>query len=100
MTREDAEHLRSDDSHWSFGIVYHCREDPRIVVRNRWILGWTWNFSNPAVFPAILGAILLVLGPSLFLAARGGPAAGFVAAGVAVGVIVLLAHRNAIGPRL
>ncbi len=97
MTREDAERLRSDDSHWNFGIIYHCREDPRIVVRNRWILGWTWNFSNPAVFPAILGAILLVLGPSLFLAVRGEPTAGLVAGAVAV--IVLLAHRSAMGPR-
>ena len=99
MTREEAEGLRLDRRHWHLGILYSCREDPRIVVRNRWFLGWTWNWAHPMVLPAIVAAVLMVLVPSWYVATRVTPLAGFGTATAAVAVIVLLGHRNATGPR-
>lgn len=39
MNHTEAERLRSDPQHWTLGIFYACREDPRIVVKNRLGLG-------------------------------------------------------------
>ena len=98
MTREDAEALRQDPRHWHLGILYSCHEDPRVVVRNRWFLGWTWNWSHPLVLPALVGAALFVVAPSLYVATRATPAAGLGTGMAAVAMVVLLGHRNATGP--
>ncbi|MDH3456900.1 MAG: hypothetical protein OER90_08665 [Gemmatimonadota bacterium] len=99
MTREDAEALRRDPRHWHLGILYSCRQDPRVVVRNRWFFGWTWNWSHPMVLPAIVAAVLLVLVPSLYVTTRVTPLAGFGTAMGTVAVVVLLGYRSATGPR-
>ena len=57
-TREEAQNLWSDSRHWALGIIYSCREDPRVIVRNRFVVGWTWNFAHPRVFPT-MGAFVL-----------------------------------------
>ncbi len=99
VTREEAEALRQDPEHWHLGVVYACRDDPRVVVRNRWLIGWTWNFANPWTIPALLAAVLAVLGPGLFLIQRGAIGAAFAAAALIVVAMVLLAHWNASGSR-
>lgn len=57
------ESLRTDPAHWSLGLIYYCRQDPRLVVRNLAPVGWTWNFAHAFVYPAILLAIVIFLGP-------------------------------------
>ncbi len=99
ITRDEAESLRQDPQHWHLGVLYACRNDPRVVVRHRWLIGWSWNFANPWAAPAMLAAALAVVGPSWFLVQRGAIGAAFAAAVVIVVPIVLLAHWNASGPR-
>ena len=97
--RDEAEALRQDPKHWRLGVLYACRDDPRVVVRNLWPIGWTWNFANPWTIPALLAAVLAVLGPSLFFVQRGAIGTAFAAAALIVVAMVLLAHWNASGPR-
>ena len=53
------ESMRLDDRHWKLGSIYYCKQDPRVVVRNRFFIGWAWNFGNRFVMPAICLAITL-----------------------------------------
>lgn len=99
ITRDEAEALRHDPGNWHLLVLYACREDPRVVVRHRWLIGWSWNFANPWTIPAMIAAVLAVLGPSLFLAQRGTVGAAMATAVVIIIPIVLLAHWNASGPR-
>ena len=39
VTREQAQDLWNDSHHWFLGIIYACRQDPRVIVRNRFWLG-------------------------------------------------------------
>lgn len=56
--------MRKDPANWKFGIVYFCPDDPRVIVRQRLLFGWTWNFANPWVIPGIFAAILVFAGPA------------------------------------
>ena len=101
MTHEEAEILRADDQHWRFGIIYSCGADPRVVVRNQFLFGWTWNFGHRWALPAILAAALFAIGPvywfannkvfetwvlwTIFL--------------VCLGIVIAVAHYVATGPR-
>ncbi len=58
ITREQAQTLWKDGRHWVLGIIYSCRKDPRVIVGNRFTVGWTWNFGHPWVFPT-MGAFAL-----------------------------------------
>ncbi len=99
ITRDEAEALRLDPKHWHLGVIYACRDDPRVVVRHRWLIGWSWNFAHRWVVPTLTAAVLAVLGPSWFLIRQGAIGAGFATAALIVVPIVLLAHWNASGPR-
>lgn len=64
MNHREAENLRLDPENWRLGVIYVCREDPRVIVRNRWLFGWTWNFGNPGtavVLPIIVITFLVPL---------------------------------------
>lgn len=101
MTRDEAEALRQDPQHWTLGIIYTCPEDPRVIVRNRFPLGWTWNFGHRWVVPTLLAFILVVVGPVLLLMG-GGVTEGRIliaVAAVSVGVLVGIANYIAAGPR-
>ncbi len=64
MDREQIEKLWRDKGNWTWGFVYHCREDPRVIVPRRWRWGgWTLNFSDPRALPVGLGAFGLAVGP-------------------------------------
>ncbi len=66
MDREQIEKLWRDKGNWTGGVIYHCREDPRVIVPRRWRWGgWTLNFSHPRVGIVGLAAFGLVLGPGL-----------------------------------
>ena len=99
ITRDEAESLRQNPRHWHLGVLYACRDDPRVVVRHRWRVGWSLNLANPWAAPVTLVATLAVLGPSWFLVQRGMIGAALAAAALIVVPIVLLAHWNASGPR-
>ena len=67
MNREHIEKLWRDKGNWTWGVIYHCREDPRVVVprRYRWG-GWTLNFSHPGAALVGLAAVGFAVGPGLF----------------------------------
>jgi len=100
MTHDEAEKLRSDPAHWRWGIIYSCRKDPRIIVRNTWMFGWTWNLAHPRTFAAIALVLLCAAGLPYWALATGKP--GWLVAGL-FGVVVLatvaVAHYVANGPR-
>jgi hypothetical protein len=101
MTRDEAEALRNDDQHWTLGIIYTCREDPRVIVRNRILVGCTWNFGHRFVLPTLLAFILVAIGPAALLWMNGvtDPLALFAVTAVCVLILVLIAYHIAAGPR-
>ncbi len=56
--------MRTDPASWKLGIVYCCAQDPRIFIRQRLPVGWTWNFTHARVIPAILIAVFMLLSPA------------------------------------
>ncbi len=68
MTGDEAERLRMDPGHWTLGVVYHCKQDPRVIVRNRWFFGWTWNFGHPLAFVVLILFVAVFLAPILVIA--------------------------------
>ncbi len=101
ITRDEAEVLRADDRHWTLGVLYKCQADPRVIVRHRALPGWTWNFGHPHVIPALLGFVLIALGPAGFLAAQRilEPTVLVPVVTVCVLLLVGIAHNIASGPR-
>ena len=66
MDRRPIEECWKDNANWTWGAIYHCREDPRAIVPRRWRWGgWTLNFSHPRVGIVGLGAFVLATGPGL-----------------------------------
>ncbi len=66
MDREQIEELWRDKGNWTLGVIYHCREDPRVIVPRRWRWsGWTLNFSRPSAGLVGLAAVCLAVGPAL-----------------------------------
>jgi len=48
MTKEELGIFWKDKNNWLWGAIYHCKEDPRLVVPKlvKWT-GWTMNFAYP-----------------------------------------------------
>ncbi len=66
MDREQIEQLWNDRSNWTAGLIYHCPQDPRVIVPRRWRWGgWTLNFSHPRAAFVGVGAMALAVGPAL-----------------------------------
>ena len=57
------EKMRFNPGNWTLGFIYYCAEDPRLIVRQRSTVGWTWNFAHPKVYITILVAISVFLSP-------------------------------------
>ena len=38
---------RTDDRHWTWGLLYFNREDPALLVEKRFGVGYTLNFAHP-----------------------------------------------------
>ena len=100
VTREQVQALWNDSRHWALGIIYHCREDPRVIVRNRFVVGWTWNFGHPMVFPTMGAFTLFALAPGAVLLTLGilqvPLLIGVTVAAVAL--LVMIARRIESGP--
>lgn len=94
------ETLRLDPANWRLGLVYVCGDDPRIVVRQRHGLGWTWNFGHRFIVPAIGFAILLFVLPPLTAWSYGvrSPITLAIVAAASLVVLVLIASRLAVPP--
>jgi uncharacterized membrane protein len=48
---------RTSDRHWTLGVIYVNRDDPAVLVEQRFGVGWTLNFGNPRavmIFAALL----------------------------------------------
>jgi len=65
MRKPDFEEMRKNSDNWKLGIVYFCSDDPRVIVRQRLPLGWTWNFANRWALPGIFAAFLVFAGPAV-----------------------------------
>ncbi len=66
MAREQIEKLWRDKANWTWGVIYHCQEDPRVIVPRRWRWGgWTLNFSHPRAGLVGLAAFGLAVGPGV-----------------------------------
>jgi uncharacterized membrane protein len=72
VSREELDRLWRDPRRWSAIGIYRCPADPRVIVpkRARWA-GWTLNFARPAVWPVLLGSVLLAAGPTVLLIMSG-----------------------------
>lgn len=101
MNHEEAQRLWRDPHSWKLWLLYVRREDPRVVVRQRSGLGYTFNFAHPWAFPA-LGILLgIITVPVLYWASRGElPWQRLVLLLVcAISGAVIWAHWVASGPR-
>lgn len=55
---------RDDDRFWKGGLIYINRDDPAIMVGNRFGVGWTPNLGNPKawlLYGGILAAIIVLV---------------------------------------
>src|SRR5262249_44367969 len=59
--------LWTDSNNWRGGIMYVCKDDPRLIVakRPRWG-GWTLNFAYPSVWLLLFSVLLSILFPTVF----------------------------------
>lgn len=84
------EKMRTDSANWKLGIVYYCKDDPRIIVRNLLAFGWTWNFAHRGVYFAILAAITAFLTPPYLVCQLGVRSALVIGINAALALIALV----------
>jgi len=56
----------ADNRYWVLGMFYVNRNDPSIMVENRFGLGYTLNFGNWKAVVGLVGLLVFVLGLTLF----------------------------------
>jgi uncharacterized membrane protein len=62
---------RDDDRFWKAGLFYVNRDDPAVMVGNRFGVGWTFNFGNRIAWLILAGMIAAPAGLAAILAAVG-----------------------------
>ena len=69
VTRDKLEQLWRDPVNWKRGLIYSCKDDPRIVVpkKQKW-RGWTINFAHRRATPTLI-LMILAAGLPVFLLA-------------------------------
>lgn len=95
MSESKFEQMRKNAVNWKLGMIYFCADDPRVVVQNRFPLGWTWNFANRWVPLGIVLSVLLFVGP-VVVAWKLGIRSGFLMAFLLIAslcILMLFAHR-------
>ncbi len=92
MSREELERHWANPENW--GTVYHCPEDPRVIVPKRQPgMGWTLNFAHPLGIPALLLALLVPAVPAVLLIRYHLPLRWFLAAMAAcISLLVIVCH--------
>ncbi len=53
---------RTSDRHWTLGVIYINRDDPAVLVEQRFGVGWTLNLGNPRALLALGGLLALTAG--------------------------------------
>jgi hypothetical protein len=83
VNKEELQKLWEDERHWGHGSLgcYFCKEDPRLVVPKRRLIGGTFNLAHHSAIP-LLTAIFLLLVVLIVV--------GFLGAGV----ILLESHQR------
>jgi hypothetical protein len=63
------EKLWADPHNWRAGVIYVCKDDPRLTVpkRRKWG-GWTVNFAHTTTWLLLLVVILAAAVPAAYLA--------------------------------
>ena len=62
---------RDDDQFWKAGLIYVNRDDPAIMVGNRFGVGWTFNFANRTAWLVLAGIVAAPAGLAAIMAAAG-----------------------------
>jgi uncharacterized membrane protein len=62
---------RDDDRFWKAGLFYVNRDDPSVMVGNRFGIGWTFNFGNRTACLVFAGIIAAPAGLAAIMAAAG-----------------------------
>src|SRR5262245_54516395 len=59
--------LWANPGNWRRGIIYVCKDDPRLIVpkRPKWG-GWTLNFAHASAWLLLLSMLLSILIPTVF----------------------------------
>jgi hypothetical protein len=59
--------LWTDSSNWRGGIIYICKDDPRLIVPKspKWG-GWTLNFAHASVWLLLVSVVFSILVPTVF----------------------------------
>jgi hypothetical protein len=72
MTREEIEACWKDPRNYKWGIIYFCKEDPRVIVprRIKW-MGWTLNFARPSAVPTLLLVVAFLVVPLRMVEGQG-----------------------------
>ena len=72
VTRDKLEQLWRDPVNWKRGLIYSCKDDPRIVVpkKQKW-RGWTINFAHRRATPTLILMILAAVLPVFLFAIFG-----------------------------
>ena len=63
MSREELDQLLKQPANWTMGAFYHCKEDPRLVVKNPRRTSITVNLSKPMAIPLILFTLAIIIAP-------------------------------------
>jgi uncharacterized membrane protein len=63
---------RDDDRFWKAGLFYVNRDDPSVMVGNRFGIGWTFNFGNRIACLIFAGIIAAPAGLAAIMFAVGG----------------------------
>lgn len=77
MQHDDLTKLWEDERNWGHGVwgCYFCKEDPRLIVPKRRMIGGTFNMAHRLAVPLltlilVLLILLVLLGPLLAFLAR------------------------------
>ena len=72
MTTNAFDHLWNDPRNWRAGAIYHCKQDPRVIVpkRPQW-MGRTLNFAHGKAYVLLAATLLIALLPVLLALAFG-----------------------------
>lgn len=68
MRKDELEILWKDKNNWRWGAIYHCKDDPRLVVPKpvKWT-GWTMNFAYPWQAIGLMFLIIFVSSLPIFI---------------------------------
>jgi len=62
---------RDDDRFWKAGLIYVNRDDPAIMVGNRFGVGWTFNSADRTAWLVLAGIVAAPAGLAAIMAAAG-----------------------------